>query len=59
MSYIERIENHIIEMYKNNRIENEEFNEIKNLIDNVKRCIYNDNRLIDMLKTTIENLCEV
>lgn len=59
MSYIERLENHIIDMYKNNRIELAEFNSIKDFIDNIKRCIYNDNRVIDMLKTTIENLLEL
>ena len=59
MSYIERLENHIIDMYKNNRIELAEFNSIKDFIDNIKRCIYNDNMQIDMLKSAIENLLDI
>ena len=59
MSYIERLENHIIEMYKNGRIEIAEFNSIKDIIDNLKRCISNDNMRIDMLKSAIENLLDI
>lgn len=59
MSYIERLENHIIDMYKNNRIELAEFNSIKDFIDNIKRCIYNDNMQIDMLKSAIEHLLDI
>lgn len=59
MSYIERLENHIIDMYKNNRIELAEFNAIKEFINSIKRCIYNDNMRIDMLQTAIEHLLEI
>lgn len=59
MSYIERLENHIIDMYKNNRIEAAEFTSIKDLINNIKGCIYDNKVLIDKLKTALESLLEL
>lgn len=59
MSYIERLENHIIDMYKNGRIELAEFNAIKDFIDDIRRCKYNDNMEIDRLKSAIEHLLDI
>ena len=59
MYSLDRLENHIIEMYKNGRIEISEFNSLKGLIDDLRYDMSEKSFQIDTLKSAIENLLDI
>lgn len=58
-SYLERLQNHLVDMYKNGRLELQEFNSLMDFIYRINEKIVTQSVSIELMKSALEKMLDL
>lgn len=58
-SYLERLQNHLVDMYKNGRLELQEFNSLMDFIYKINERIVTQSVSIELMKSALEKMLDL